>query len=839
MKTQISKKGYSIFLNSIKKDELEVLKNQLTVKPIVLSDYDFGEDTTFPVYRLSDTRIYIPKYYGLKKYGTTENKIKDGVIANLEFSGTLKNHQIDFCDKVLIELQKNNSCIAVSSTGSGKCHAINTVILMFDGSIKMVQDIIVGDQLMGDDSTSRNVLVLGSGEDIMYKIIPTSGESFTCNSEHILCLKCTSFKVNYNKSAVKKWRIVWFDNKTIKICSKYFQTEEEANNYQNQFDENSRICEISVKNYLKLSKSLKHVLKIYRTGVQFKSKEIPFDPYMMGFWIGDRHSNGPCITSQDSVVLHYFSNTLSKYGCYLQYTGSQYDYIINGHKNNTNFFLKVLRQLNLINNKHIPDLYKINSREVRLRLLAGLIDSDGHLGKNGCYKFTQKNERIMDDVIFLARSLGFASYKSIKKTSWTYLGIKKFGTAFKTTISGNIEEIPCKIIRKQAKLIQIKNHLVTDFNIIQKPKDKYYGFELDGNGRYLLGDFTVTHNTAMALWLASQFKRRTLILVHKTFLMEQWRERIKQFLPNATIGIIQQNKCEIDKDIVIGMIQSINSREYPEGTFNTHHLTVIDEVQHCSAQGFSNVFFKCNSKFTLGLSANIKRMDGLTKVLDWFLGTVIKNEIMSEVQTPIVKFIEAEYSSVIKPKFNFKGNLNAPNLVNQLVLDPNRNQQILDEIIKLNKEGRKILVLSGRRGHCEYFAKQLSDKKINNGLYLGGMKNIDLEISNKADIVLATYSMASEAYDNPSLDTLIMATGMGSIQQSVGRILRKKNKFRPLVVDFTDILFFGGQARRRKQYYKKNGYEIMKNGYEIMKNGYEKVDNDDDENIELKECLFD
>jgi superfamily II DNA or RNA helicase len=432
----ISKKGYGVFLNSISESDLESLEKTLTVKPNVLADYDFGEDKTFPAYRLSDTRIYLPKYYGLKKYGLTENKIKSGADAKLDFSGKLKEHQVDFCDRVLKELKTNHSCIACSATGSGK--------------------------------------------------------------------------------------------------------------------------------------------------------------------------------------------------------------------------------------------------------------------------------------------------------------------------------------------------------------------------------------TAIALWLASQLKKRTLIIVHKDFLMNQWIERIKQFIPKATIGIIKQAECDITKDIVIGMIQSITMREYPDKTFDDFGFTIWDEVHHVAGKTFSQSLFKCGSKITLGLSATPKRTDGLTKVLEWFLGPIIKNEMISEIEKPTVKFIEAEYSTTITPKFNFKGNLNAPNMINQLVVDPARNQLIIDEILNLNKEGRKILVLSGRRGHCEHLSEKVLeiDENLNVGLYLGGMKNQDLDTSNKADIIFATYSMASEAYDNPDLDTLIMATGMGSVQQAVGRIIRKKNKFSPLVVDFTDIEYFGGQARRRKQFYKKSGYQF-------------------------------
>ena len=277
------------------------------------------------------------------------------------------------------------------------------------------------------------------------------------------------------------------------------------------------------------------------------------------------------------------------------------------------------------------------------------------------------------------------------------------------------------------------------------------------------------------------------------------------------------------------MIQTIIKRDYPVETFESIGITLFDEMHHLGAQVFSSVFFKLGTKITLGLSATPKRADGLTKVLEWFLGSMIKNEIISEIEKPTVKFIEAEYESTIVPKFNFKGNLNAPNMVNQLVADPARNRQIVDEILALHKEGRKILVLSGRRGHCEYLADKLFEHDVIVGLYLGGMRNEELETSNKAEVVLATYSMASEAYDNPDLDTLVMATGMGAVQQSVGRILRKKNKFHPLVIDFTDIEYFGGQARRRKQFYKKSGYKFLKEQEHVVQ----------EEKEVFEECLFD
>ena len=149
---------------------------------------------------------------------------------------------------------------------------------------------------------------------------------------------------------------------------------------------------------------------------------------MIGLWLGDGMSNGPEITNQDSTIIKYFKTNLEQYKCYLQFKDdktNKYTYRINGdgsRKTDSNYFMNILNKYNLINNKHIPHIYKCNSRENRLKLLAGLIDSDGSLDSSGCYDFIQKSEKLIDDVIYLAHSLGFACYKSIQKKGCWYLG---------------------------------------------------------------------------------------------------------------------------------------------------------------------------------------------------------------------------------------------------------------------------------------------------------------------------------------------------------------------------------------------------------------------------------
>ena len=429
--------------------------------------------------------------------------------------------------------------------GSGKCHKKGTPIMLADGSIELVENLKVGDFLMGDNSTPRQIISLARGRDKMYDIVPIKGEKYTVNQEHILCLKASGFpKISRNNhKANTHYNIQWIENNEFK--SKTFSFHPEKNdeleikkNAYKFYDEillnketSDNIYEISVKDYLKISNKKKAFLKGYRVPIDFPEKELPMDPYLIGYWLGDGSSYGPQITSQDSSVLKFFSNKLKEYNLSMRF-GNKYSYNIFGNgRYGSNPFLTTLKNLKLIKNKHIPMIYKCNSRENRLKLLAGLIDSDGHLDRNNGFEFSQKNEELMDDVIYLARSLGFSCYKSEKKTSWTYKGIKNYGTAFRCCINGTgIEEIPTLIPRKIAgSRKQIKDALVTGIKVEYVNEDEYYGFNLDGNHRYVMGDFTVSHNSLSSIAIAEGMKSsKKVIIMLPASLRRNYIEELKK-----------------------------------------------------------------------------------------------------------------------------------------------------------------------------------------------------------------------------------------------------------------------------------------------------------------------
>jgi len=405
------------------------------------------------------------------------------------------------------------------------CHAIDTPIMMYDGSIKMVQDIQVGDILMGDDSTPRNVLQLFRGEDNMYKIVPIKGDPFVVNGEHILCVKFTNMtSIIIRKDGCYKnnphFRALWYEYREDKTKepfsrSKMFDNCKDAEAFIENIDipnmvRKGDILDIKVTDLMKwkpwwLNKSN---VSLYKSNnINFDEKDVKLDPYMLGVWLGDGTSRTPSITTMDEEIVKYFEDNLPPNHRinkkYEKGRAAYYSITFTGVKNRTNGcqnkFTLGLHEYDLILNKHIPEDYKTNSRQVRLKVLAGLLDTDGtYQAKMNQYDITQKNKKLMEDIVYLVRSLGLACYmKEIQATCINGKNGPVTGTYYRIQIYGKgIEEIPCLLPRKKAvPRRKEKDALLNGFKIEAVERGNYYGFELDDNHRYVMGDFTVTHNS--------------------------------------------------------------------------------------------------------------------------------------------------------------------------------------------------------------------------------------------------------------------------------------------------------------------------------------------------------
>ena len=324
--------------------------------------------------------------------------------------------------------------------------------------------------------------------------------------------------------------------------------------------------------------------------------------------------------------------------------------------------------------------------------------------------------------------------------------------------------------------------------------------------------------TVLALKIVEMLKKKTIIFVQKTFLKNQWIERIQQFLPDAKIGSIQGPLIDIEnKDIVIAMVQSISMKSYPDSLFDEFGLTVFDEVHHMSSEVFCNCLKKCNTLYGLGLSATMERKDGLTNVFKMYLGDICyKNKATIREDNVLVKAIDYiiedddEYNEV---ETDFRGNIKHTTMISKVAKYDFRNDFILNVVyneFKI-KPDQQIILLSQTKNMLNYLYKELTEKHVLScGYYVGGMKDQDLKISETKQVILATYSMAAEALDIPTLTTLVLATSKSDIVQAVGRILRMKHE-RPMIIDIIDQhSCFLNQFNKRRSLYNERNYKIIR-----------------------------
>ena len=370
--------------------------------------------------------------------------------------------------------------------------------------------------------------------------------------------------------------------------------------------------------------------------------------------------------------------------------------------------------------------------------------------------------------------------------------------------------------------------------------DKIYN-DIQTKGSTILSIFCGGGKTCMSLYIAAKLGYKTLIVVHTSVLLKQWVERINFFLPGTKIGIIRGAKFQSkDNDICIAMLQTLTSQQrvFQKGIFDEFGFTIFDEVHHLAAPQFSRAMPLVSTKYSLGLSATPKRADELEKVFHWFLGDLGWNQKKREISNLIVKYINyLQFDYVEKRRWNNSLDLHA--MVETIINSKIRNKFIVENAIKFASMGRQVLVLSVRRNHLKLLQKMTDlskknseipgildklfpyqeeiienimgfyQKPLTTGLYLGQMKPEELEKSSKCDIIFGTYQLVSEGTDIPSLNTLIMASPKKSIEQVVGRILRAKTNFEPLVIDICDnFSVYINQGKFRQKYYNSQEYHI-------------------------------
>ena len=329
--------------------------------------------------------------------------------------------------------------------------------------------------------------------------------------------------------------------------------------------------------------------------------------------------------------------------------------------------------------------------------------------------------------------------------------------------------------------------------------------------------------TCCAIYILAKYKKKTLIIVHKEFLLRQWKERLEQFLPGVRIGRIQGPVIDVDnKDVVIGMLQSLSMKEYPQSLFGGFGFTIVDEVHHISAEVFSRALFKGVTQYMLGLSATMNRTDGLTRVFKMFMGPVLATWRRGPQRNVTVKAISYRSSEpdYAKEVYNFKGHINFVAMIGKLCKFQKRSDFLL-KIIKDAWEAdrsQQIMVIAHQKIMLKYLHDAIEDSGFATvGYYIGGMKEQGLKNSEGKNIIIATYKMAEEALDIKSLTTIVMGTPKKDVRQAVGRILRTKGK--KLVIDIIDQhTIFQRHWNLRRRWYKRQKFNILHTDAEGYKN---------------------
>ena len=528
--------------------------------------------------------------------------------------------------------------------GIKTCLKQGTLVPDFFGNILKVEDIPVGHKLIGDDGTPRIVTNKVTGISRLFEVSQQRGNSYIVNEEHILCVRMPDHKVIFWNTSKNGWSVLYLNKEDKKVhmksisvshpeiicpeCKKSLsgnlnrhykrihkdkplpeltrlsptiippETEEvkqsllKIKEFSDTIQDDNTL-DISIKDYIKLPKTTKGRLSGYLGEcVQWNEQKVDLDPYVLGLWLGDGSQGGHRFAinaKDDPEILEY-----------LQKWGETNDATF---KCNQNFPIswsisstskcrvapmkKLLLKYNLINNKHIPQEYIVNSRQVRLSVLAGFIDSDGHVSSDG-RRITiaqgMDHSKLASDLIFLVKSLGFMCSSHISKTQWKYKGELRRGNAVNINISGKgVEDIPTLVNRKRC-LPPLSREVTNTGKLIIKEvtTGEYVGLSVDCNKRFVLEDFTVTHNCNV---FSEYFSVHGIDPVNKKSFFQEWTDNMKK-INEPEIGPTKLKKGSTEVSWIPDFKQ-FNMTGYTEDIINLYCRYVVDAAMLTNV----NVYF--------------------------------------------------------------------------------------------------------------------------------------------------------------------------------------------------------------------------------------------------------
>ena len=413
--------------------------------------------------------------------------------------------------------------------------------------------------------------------------------------------------------------------------------------------------------------------------------------------------------------------------------------------------------------------------------------------------------------VFVANKNAIPKYKVYKEVEDALYLPKHFGIDTYGEPTGTTRDIPQTDARYwtfMGSLRPVQQPVVDSF-LKPEPHDGIISLHTGGG------------KTVCALYIASQLRVPTLVIVHNSFLRDQWVDRVKSFLPNARIGRIQGDACEVEGyDVVIAMLQTLSMKEIEISKFKTLGLIIVDECHHIASEVFVQALPKVTSKYMLGLSATPSRKDGLMNVAHWFLGPLLFNSDNGSKEDKDIHVEVYEYKNN-DPKFNeiiynTQGVMFTTLMINKLAEEVGRTKwlaDILEDILEESPQ-RQVLVLTDRVQHTKDLLAALPEAIREKSAILAQTVKADkrAEFCATKTILIGTYAMCKEGFDVATLNTLLMATPRPDIDQIVGRILRVEKSARtihPLIIDIVDPQF-RRQFQERNNLYKKRTYTVTK-----------------------------
>ena len=392
-------------------------------------------------------------------------------------------HHLEWGDLV----HRHNKLGIEAARDHGKSIVTGSRIVGYDGRLKVVDDIKVGDLLMGVDGTPRRVTAVHHGHDEhMYRFDQSKGDSFITNSRHI---------------------------QTVIQIGKRGRCLEEHEKH---------IVDVDVPTLLSYSKNyIRERIRTFKVAWEMPERKVLIDPYFLGLWLGDGCTNNVAICKPYKEIQDYCDWYADKLGIDCDHEGWNenlqcltnhifYDGYLNNNPKQRNVknckLTSYFRAYKLFGHKHIPDVYLYNCREVRMQLLAGLLDTDGDLWQNG-YHWGSIHKELAEQVKYLADSLGFRTYLSGGEKFSKQLG--RMYEFWGVSISGKIDEIPVKLHHKKISydwknkpsnkdwgtIDGITPSVVSSIKITDVGEGDYVSITTDGDHRFLLADGTVTHNS--------------------------------------------------------------------------------------------------------------------------------------------------------------------------------------------------------------------------------------------------------------------------------------------------------------------------------------------------------